>query len=451
MLSTLPSISKATPYGGASANGKLNVAIVGVGGKGRGPTVETSQNHNIVALCDVNFPGVDAARKSEHWQAADFDAALTKVENKGAKRYTDYRVMFEEMADKIDAVIISTPDHMHYPIALSALNLGIHVYCEKPLTHKVAEARHLAKVAKKKGLVTQMGNQGHSMEGTRLVYEWVNAGVIGEIKEVHSWTDRPAIFWQQGLEKPDHSEMIPVKPDGFEWDLWLGVADKRPYDPAYAPFRWRAYLDFGCGALGDMACHIMDSSFWALGLESPTSISAACTNLTGYTYPVSSVVTFQFPARGKMPPVTFKWYDGDMRPSIPNFLKRENPLTGQYHSNGTMIVGEDAIILTDTYSKGARIFPYAKFQELRSDLPGKSLRRIKGSHLNEFYSAILEGRKASSDFEYAAPFTETILLGTIAQQTQRDLTFDGKAGKFINDDEANKLLTKDYPDGWILS
>lgn len=449
-LAVLPSVVVGKSPVGESPNNRINVAIIGVAGKGVGPTVE-SVSQNVVALCDVDMSNVMAHRIGTGERNAMFNNALNTHEKKGAKWFSDYRVMLDEMDDQIDAVIISIPDHMHFPVALSAINRGKHVYCEKPLTHTVEEARVLTAAAKKKGVVTQMGNQGHSLDGTRLVREWIQSGILGEIREVHSWTDRPARFWKQGLPKPDHSKAIPVAPKGLDWDLWQGVSSRREYDPAYVPFSWRGYVDYGCGSLGDMACHIMDSAFWGLDLGSPTEIEAACTNMNGYSFPVSSVVTYQFPARGKMPPVTYKWYDGDLRPAIPAFLKDTNPLVGEFHNNGSLIIGDNVAILTDTYSRNVRIIPSDKFMELRPSLPKKSLRRIKGSHLNEFYSAIRESRPASSDFSYAGPFTETVLLGTIAQQTGRKMTFDGKKGKFINDPEGNKLIKKDYPDGWILT
>jgi len=447
----LPSILKAKSPEPARPSGKVNVAIIGVSGKGVGPTV-ASKDENVVALCDVDMGQIARQRTGTDQRSVEFDTAIKYHEANGAKWFQDYRVMFEEMGDQIDAVIISIPDHMHFPVAMSAINLGKHVYCEKPLTHTVDEARKLAAAAKKAGVVSQMGNQGHSLDGTRNVREWLQAGVIGEVKEVHSWTDRPAVFWQQGLEKPDHSKAIPVVPEGLHWDLWQGVSENREYDPAYVPFAWRAYTDFGCGALGDMACHIMDSAFWGLDLGSPTEIEAITTKMNGYSFPVSSVVTFQFPARGNMPAVTYKWYDGDMRPCIPDFLKEVEMLNqDNFPSNGTLMIGEGAAILTDTYSQRAQILPNEKFMELRPKLPAKTLRRIKSSHLEEFYNAIREGREASSDFAYAGPFTETVLLGVIAQRTGRKLHFDGKAGKFINDDAANMLISKDYPNGWILS
>ncbi len=232
---------------------KINVAIVGVAGKGVGPTV-SSKDQNVVALCDVDMDRVNQQRSGSDQRSMVFNEAINYYEANGAVWFKDYRKMFEKLGDQIDAVIISIPDHMHFPVAMSAINLGIHVYCEKPLTHTVDEARKIALAAKKKGVVTQMGNQGHSLDGTRNVREWLQAGVIGEVKEVHSWTDRPAVFWKQGLDKPDHSKMMPVVPPGLSWDLWQGVSKSREYDPAYVPFAWRAYTDYGCGALGDMAC-----------------------------------------------------------------------------------------------------------------------------------------------------------------------------------------------------
>ncbi len=447
----LPSVVAGQSSTETAPNSKLNIALVGVGQQGMGATVN-SLNENVVALCDVDLGNVARWRsdKAPWGDYRAFDNALKTHESRGAKWYQDYRIMFEEMGDKIDAVIITTPDHMHFPIAMSAINLGIHVYCEKPLTHTVEEARLLATAAKKKRIVSQMGNQGHSNSGTRLVREWIQAGVIGPVREVHSWTDRPARYWKQGLSQPDHSKFIPVIPEGFDWELWQGVAPRRAYDPAYAPFDWRAYVDYGCGSLGDMACHIMDSAYWALDLASPTTIEAVTTSMNGFTYPVSSVVTYQFPQRGNMPPVTYKWYDGDLRPTIPHLLKDSEPFAGNFHKNGSLIIGEEATILTDTYSKVVKILPQAKFMELRPSLPPKTLRRIKGSHLEEFYNAIRENREASSDFSYAGPFTEMVLLGTIAQRTGRKLDFNGTKRAFVADEEANSMLKKSYPDGWIL-
>jgi predicted dehydrogenase len=450
----IPSILKGAEETAAAtdepaANSKLNIAIIGVAGKGINPTIETTEE-SVLALCDVDDQRVADTRSGDSDYSRLFNDAIIKHEKKGAKWYKDYRILLEELGDKLDAVIISTPDHMHYPIAMSAINMGLHVYLEKPLTHTVEEARLLTAAAKEKGVVTQMGNQGHSNGGTRLVKEWLDAGVIGKVREVHSWTDRPAIFWKQGMGAPDHSKFIPVQPKTLRWDLWQGVAEPRAYDPAYVPFAWRAYIDYGCGALGDMACHIMDSAFWGLGLGSPTSIEAVTTTSNGYTFPVSSIVSYEFPSIDGRPPVTFKWYDGDLRPPVPKILKGVNPFEGDYHGNGTLIVGEHAVILTDTYSRVARILPEPVFRELRPTLPPRTIPRIRGTHLEDFLNAIRNGGQATSDFSYSGPFTETVLLGTIAQRLGRKLDFDGKAGKFMDDPEANAMLSKSYPDGWIL-
>ena len=440
---------------GKSANGKLNVALVGVGGKGKGPTVACLAE-NVVALCDVDDSSVASGRApNKDGSPNPFDAAVTEHERRGAKWYKDYRVMFEEVGDKLDAVIISIPDFMHYPVAMSAINLGINVYCEKPLTHTVSEARALAAAAKKKGIVSQMGNQGHSNEGTRLVREWIQAGVIGEVKEVHSWTNRPIGTWTaiHGTAKPKHGAKPPAVPVGLDWDLWQGISERREYDPSYLPFSWRGFTDYGCGALGDMACHIMDSPFWALDLGSPVEVSGSTTERTGYTFPKVNTVTFKFPKRGKMPAVTYKWYDGGMFPAVPRFLTGYDPFEGKEGKNGSLIIGDGMAIQTTTYSEMVKILPEKKFMEIRQAraLPPKTIPRIKGEHLDEFFNAIKENRPASSDFSYAGPFTESILLGSIAEQTGRTMRFDGEQGKFIGDAEANKMLSKKYPDGWILS
>ncbi len=450
----LPSFVAGQSNSSKAPNSRINIAIVGVGGKGRGPTIDCLEE-NVVALCDVDMGKVASDRQPTGWnpqQGTLFSEAITEHEKRGAKWYKDYRVMFEEMADKIDAVIISTPDHMHFPIALSALNLGMHVYCEKPLTHTVDEARILTEVAAKKGVVTQMGNQGHSNEGTRLVKEWIEGGVLGEVREVHSWTSRPIGSWKDihGMDKPDHSEFIPVVPEGLDWDLWQGVAERRAYDPHYLPFSWRGYLDYGCGSLGDMACHIMNSSNWALNLGQPTEISALTSHRSGYTYPYSSVVTYEFPQRGKMPPVTYKWYDGDLLPSLPHFLKDYNPYDGNEGENGTLIIGEGIALHCSSDSSIVRIVPDEKFREVRTSLPPKTLRRVKGTHLDEWLNAIREDRPANGDFSYSGPFTEMVLLGCVAQQTGRHMEYDAAKRSFKNDIETTALLKKDYPDGWVV-
>lgn len=441
-LFMLPNVSIAQSAG--SANEKLNLAFVGVGGKGASSIVPL-RNENIVALCDVDMANVEAT-VTHKWTPKIFGEVLEEIKSKGVKWYSDYRVMFEEMADKIDGVVISTPDHMHYPIAVSALNLGIHVYCEKPLVHTVEEARVIDALARKSGLVTQMGNQGHSNAGQRLAREWIQAGVIGDVREVISWTDRP--IWPQGIAAPDHSKAIPVKPDSLHWDLWQGVAPRRAYDPSICPFNWRGMWDYGCGAVGDMACHIMDVAYWSLDLGMPTSVAATTTGFNDYSAPKSAAVTFEFPQRGKMPPVTYKWHEGGLIPPIPEGLDAS---VYDDKSGGTLIVGEHAYIYADTYGKVVRILPDAKFKELRPNLPPRSIPRIKGTHQKNWTDGIRGKLTPCSNFEYAAGLTEMALLGNVAMRAQRRIEYDANAMQITNIPEANQYLKKEYPDGWILS
>lgn len=432
-----------------SPNERLNIGLIGCGGQGfHGFTA--FREENVIALCDVDQASFLKTMEEGHrW----FD--VTEVRNgyelfmkKGAKWFTDYREMFVELGDKLDAVVVSVPDHMHYPIAMTALNLGKHLYCEKPLVHTVEEARNLAKAAARSGVVTQMGNQGQSNNGTITVREWLQAGVIGPIREVHSWTNRP--IWPQGMDAPDHSKTIPVVPKDFRWDLWLGIAKDRAYDPAYCPFTWRGWQDFGTGAMGDMACHVMNAAFWGLDLTYPERISATSTAVNDVSWPNSSVITYQFPERGPgMPAVTYKWHDGGMLPPIPPQM---DSFPDTQDGSGSILYGEEGILVLDTYGARFDIYPDALFVDIRQNRrPQRTERRIKGSHREEWLNAIREGRKASSDFSFAARFTETILLGNLSLQTQRALEYDIEKSQFTNCGEANALLSKEYPDGWILS
>ena len=439
-LMAFPGILAAQSPGQETPLSRLNVAIVGVGGKGVS-NLQSVKEENIIALCDVDMGRVNEAMEND----PEFAALLQDLEARGAKWYRDYREMLVDLGDRLDAVVISTPDHMHYPIALSAIRMGKHVYVEKPLTHTVEEARLLTMEAAKAGVVTQMGNQGHSNAATRLVKEWIEAGVIGPVREVHSWTNRPV--WPQGQSLPDHSKMIPVVPDTLDWNLWLGIAEPRAYDPAYLPFGWRGWWDFGCGAFGDMACHIMDAPFWALQLDKPAAISSACTEVTEFSAPKASVVTYEFPARGKFPELVYKWYDGGLRPTLPDRLAEWPQMV---ETNGTFIIGEEAVMVVDTYGKSIRVLPDEKFSELRAVLPPKTLPRVKGGHMEEWLNAIRENRPASSDFSYAGPFTEMALLGNVAIRSGRRIQYDSDKMEITNFPEANRFLKKDYRPGWIL-
>ncbi|MBK1876475.1 Gfo/Idh/MocA family protein [Pelagicoccus mobilis] len=432
--------------GKPSANDKLNIAFVGVGGKGVSSIVPISRlGHNIIALCDVDQKRVQDSKKKRDGE--EFMRVIEDAATRGAKWYKDYRKMFEELGDKMDGVVISTPDHMHFPIALSAVNLGINVYCEKPLTHTVEEARILAKAARKKGVVTQMGNQGHSNEGVRLAKEWIAAGALGQIHEVYSWTNRPV--WPQGLKKPDHSKGAPDVPKDLDWDLWLGIADKRAYDPAYMPFKWRAWWDFGCGAVGDMACHVMDAAFYSLNLGLPDSVEALATSVNDHCAPNASAITYKFPKRGKFDPVTYHWLDGGMLPPAPKGLPHE--LLTKRDNSGTLFIGEEGYLLADTYTKSIRVFPDERFDEIKKNRPPKTIKRIKGTHQGDWLNAISTGGQACSHWDYASELTELGLLGNVAIRSKAKIKYDAKKMKVTNIPEANKFLKKEYPDGWILS
>jgi predicted dehydrogenase len=410
---------------GKSPNNKLNIACCGVGGRGY-DAVNGLRGENFVAFCDVD----------------DERAAKAYEEFPEVPRFRDYRVMLEKLGNQIDAVTVSTPDHMHYPIAVAALQLGKHVFVEKPLTHTVAEARHLAKLAKEKKVATIMGNQGHANEGLRLIKEWHQAGILGEVKEIHSWTDRP--IWPQGVSLPDHSKMMPVVPGTLDWDLWLGVAQPREYDPAYLPFAWRGYWDFGTGALGDMGCHIMDGAYWALELTQPTTIEAISARQTEVSPPTASMVTYNFPARGKLPAVKWTWYDGGLQPLLPPELEAARKL----QPNGSLIVGSKATVFADTYYSSARIIPEVKMREMASSLPAKTLPRVEGGHFAEWVRACKGGTPAGSNFEYASQLTETVLLSNVAVRARRRLEYDAAAMKFTNLPQADQYLTKSYRAGF---
>ncbi len=419
---TVPSILRAQQ---GSPNEKLNIAYVGVGGRGRNAVLEL-QDENRVAFCDVD----------------DARAAVTYEKFPDVPRFRDYRVMLEQLGREIDAVRISTPDHMHFPIAMAAMELGKHVFVEKPLTHTVAEARTLARVAREQKVATQMGNQGHANEGVRLLKEWFQAGILGEVREVHSWTNRPG--WASGIARPDHSKGAPAVPDSLDWNLWLGVAPEVAYDSAFMPFRWRGFWEYGNGALGDMACHILDGAYWALDLGAPEWVEAVSAKGTDFSAPASAMITYQFPARGVLPPVRLTWYDGGNKPVLPETWDPARKLP----DNGTLIVGSKAIVFADTYYGSVRVVPETHMKELASALPPKTLPRCTVGHYKEWVMACKGGPRAGSNFEYAAPFSEVVLLGNIALRTGRRVVWDAAKMKITNDPDANRMLSKTYRSGF---
>jgi predicted dehydrogenase len=322
-----------------------------------------------------------------------------------------------------------------------AMERGIHVYVQKPLTHTIYEARQLAEAARKYNVATQMGNQGHSGEGTRRVCEMIWSGAIGNVKEVHAWTNRP--IWPQGIDKPLPEEKVPEEMD---WNLWLGPAPSRPYNSKYAPFNWRGWYDFGCGALGDMACHILDSANWALLLDAPVSIE--CIKQEGkndQTFPTKSVIKFEFGARGAMPPVAVYWYDGGIEPPRPDGLGADAKLGDG--DNGSLFVGEKGFITTGCYGDGTRLVPVERMKDYK--MPEKMLTRSPG-HTQDWLRACKGGAPACSNFDYAGPFTEWILLGCVALRVNGKLMWDKHKMKFTNNSAANKYVTMPYRKGWKL-
>ncbi|MHC4461789.1 MAG: Gfo/Idh/MocA family protein [Planctomycetota bacterium] len=407
---------------------KLNIAGIGVGGQGASDLRNVS-SQNIVALCDVDW---------KH-------AAGTFRRYPNASKYRDFRKMLDKEDKNIDAVVVATPDHIHAPASMAAIKRGKHVYCEKPLTHSVYEARKIAEAARKYKVATQMGNQGQADERPRLMCEYIWDGAIGPVREAHVWTDRPlkglnAVYWPQGVERP--KEKPPV-PDTLDWDLWLGPTPWRPYHPAYLPFTWRGWWDFGTGALGDIGCHALSPVFKALKLGHPTSVDAASTLVNTETYPVASVVDYQFPARGDMPPVKLTWYDGGMRP------RRPDELEGQIGTNGALFIGDKGKML------GERLIPEARRKEYGK--PPKVLPRSPGHH-QEWIEACKGGKPAGSNFpDHAGILAEVVLLGNVAlrpelqeEVNRTKLLWDGPNLKITNVPEANKYLKRKYRQGWTL-
>ena len=424
-------------FGANAPSNKLNIAGIGIGGMGMG-NLRGCMNENIVALCDVDSgPHTAAARKK-----------FPK-----ARQFEDYRVMFDKMDKDIDAVIVATPDHTHAVITMEAMQRGKHVYCQKPLTHTIYEARKIAEAAKKYGVVTQMGNQGHSSVQTRMLKEWLEDGAIGDVKEVFGWTDRPVGGnpWSDFAVKGRSKDTPPI-PDTLNWDLWLGPVAHRPYHPDYVPTKWRAWQDFGTGALGDMGCHILDPAFWALDLGAPESVQATSTHwqeeISSETYPRASIIRFQFPARGNRPPVKLTWSDGRLLPPIPEVFEPGKKLP----ASGAILVGDKGCIMHGSHgASGLRIVPDVQMRAYKR--PEEKYPRVgKGvRHEQDWIIACKDGRACCSPFEYGAALTEMALLGMVAIKRPNELLkWDTKALKFTNSDKANELVHINYRDGWKL-
>jgi predicted dehydrogenase len=423
----------------ASSNEMLNLGVVGCGGRGGDNLKEMAASSapvNVIALCDV-----DQKR-----------AAETFKKYPGAQRYTDWRKMLE--AEKsLDCVLVATPDHNHAIVSIAAMRLGKHVYCEKPLAHSIWEARQMAKVATETGVATQMGTQGHAFDGTRSAVEIVRSGGIGEVRELHVWTDRPAGWWPQGVTRP--TEAPPV-PESLDWDIWLGPARHRPYNPAYLPFKWRGWWDFGTGAIGDMGVHNLDTAYWALELTIPTLVQvidcspAFDSASASETAPLWSIMELYFPARGEKPPVKMTWYDGGKLP--PAELFHGEPVPSK--DGGSLLIGSKGSLLTRTWHGGESkkdrflLLPQKQFTDYQ--LPTPSLPRPKDHH-HEWLAAARGQGKSFSNFPYAASLTESLLLGNLALRTGiKKIEWDARNMTAKGCPEADAFIRPEFRQGWRI-
>ncbi|MEO7274026.1 MAG: Gfo/Idh/MocA family oxidoreductase [Vicinamibacterales bacterium] len=474
----------------------MNVAIVGIGGMG-GSNARALMSQNIVAICDVD--DAYTQKKFDEWKttlsrqpsagggtqnAPKFTAAQTAANGRRpatngltdlrrfmdeqlpkVQRYKDYRQMLEKQKD-LDGIVVATPDHMHAIIASSAMDIGKHVYVQKPLCWSVQEARHLAQKAKTSKVVTQMGNQGHSRDEARLGYEYITSGAIGEVKEVHVWTNRPLGYWPQGVPRPapmpDGAQAWNGKgvetrlaaalgagyhpPKELDWDLFLGVAPKVDYHPIYHPFNWRGWVDWGQGALGDMGAHLIDHPFWSLDLGMPTVIETIATPFNGVCYPNATTTYYEFPARGAKPAVRLTWYDGGLLPPRPDEMGEEkmNP------TGGVLYVGSKGKMLQDTYGLNPRLLPKSLHDS--TPPPANKLPRIAHEeHEMNWVEAVKGKAEISSPFEYAAKLTEVMLLGIASLRAGGKIHYDAANMKITAPANGSQFLSRQYPQGWNLS
>lgn len=408
-----------------SPNEKLNIAAVGAGGKGRSD-IAGCATENIVALVDP-----DAKR-----------AAATFEKYPNLPKYTDFRKMFDKEEKNIDAVLVSCPDHMHGTVAMWAMMRGKHVYCQKPLVRTVWEAQQLQMAAAKYKVATQMGNQGYSNPGAREACEFVWNGDIGDVTEVHAWTDRPGKYWPQSPEVEPKEEPVPSTMD---WPAWLGGALDRPFSSAIAPHHWRGFPEYGCGAIGDMACHILGTPNMALFLRDPVSVECVSKEGVGkYCFPHKTVIRFDFPARGTMPALKLFWYDSvKEQPKIPGVPEGE--LLGDKDINGSLFVGSKGMLTTGCYGERTRLVPAAKMKDY--PMPPQTLTRSPG-HYRDWLRACKGGQSSCSDFSVAAPFVQWMLLGVIAMRYEGKLEWDAAKKQFRNNKEANNYLKPVFRKGW---
>ena len=397
---------------------KLAIAGIGIGGQGGG-VLRDMKDQAVVALCDVDW----------NYAAHTFNAFPK------AEKFRDYRILLDKRHD-FDAVVIATPDHMHAPITLAALRAGKHVYVEKPMAHSIEEARLMTRVARETGLVTQMGNNGHAGDGLRITREWIQAGAIGPVREIHSWSDRPGKWWDQDRDRP--TETPPVPPE-MDWNLWLGAAPERPYHPWYHPKAWRGWFDFGTGALGDMAIHNMDPAFYALDLGAPSAVEAKSSPLKAESYPAWTILRYEFAAQGNRPAVSLTWYDGGKMPPKPRDLGPEVSLS----DNGILFVGDKGTMVCGGWSGPPTLYPKSRRSEFQPPKP--TIPRSIG-HRPEWIKACKDHKPddAKAGFAYSGPFTEALLVGNLALRLQKRIEWDAAAMRAPGAPEADRLIRKHY-------
>jgi predicted dehydrogenase len=470
---------------------KINIAFIGVGAQGLRVMLHFLGEPDVqaVAVCDVNKTGANYPQWETHefcnsvrkllgvdsgwdWLSPDqplqlshtlavttgiagrepcqkivdgyYGAQQRSGQGHGCGTYTDFRELLEKQKD-LDAVVVCTTDHLHATVSAAAMKKGKHVFCQKPLTHTIYEARRIAEIARETGVATQIAVGNQASESTRLLCEWIWDGAIGPVREVHNWSSRP--YWPQGLERPKETEPVP---DGLDWDLWLGPAPQRPFNHAYLPFVWRGWSDFGCGALGDMGSYSFDTIFRALKLEAPTSVEASSTDRYNETYPMASVIHYDFPARGDMPPVRFTWYDGGLKPPRPEELEENRPLKGdgEEEDEGLLFVGDRGKILCTFNGGNPKLIPQTKMDSYKQ--PPKTLPRSPGNE-REWLDACKGGKvKPGGNFEFEGLVTETLLLGNVATQMGQKLNWDRLNLKVANADIAQKYVRPERRSGWEL-
>ena len=469
---------------------KVNIAFIGVGSQGLRVMLRFLREPDVqgIAVCDVNKTGANYPQWDTHefcnsvrkllgvdsgwdWLSPDQPIQLTRSlgvtsgvagrdpcqkivdayygtqqrsgQYRGCSAYRDFRELLEKQKD-LDAVVVCTTDHLHAAVSAAAMRKGKHVFCQKPLTHTIYEARRIAGIARETGVATQIAVANQASEATRLLCEWIWDGAIGPVREVMNWSSRP--FWPQGLERPKEAEPVP---DGLDWDLWLGPAPERPFNRAYLPFVWRGWSDFGCGALGDMGSYSYDTIFRVLKLEAPVSVEASFTDRYEETYPVASIIHYDFPARAEMPQVKFTWYDGGLKPPRPDELEENRPLKGdgEEEDEGLLFVGDRGKILCRFNGGNPKIIPQTKMDSYKQ--PPQTLPRSPGNE-REWLDACKGGKvKPGGNFEFEGLVTETLLLGNVAVRSGQKLGWDHSNLK-VSNSELQKYIHPERRNGWEL-